>query len=326
MQVLVTGATGVLGHRIVEQLADAGHEVCGLVRDEAGAAHVRDLGGEPVQGDVLEPQSLRDLPGAPVLVHAATAIPSEPKPGAAAWRYNDRVREEGLENVLDALGEAVEHVCFPSVVWVARQPDGSAFDESADRHPDPTVETVADVEDLLQAREAAGDFDTTILRCGFFYAHDAAHTRSFGEGTIGRRMPILGRGLLGRQDARLSFVHPRDAAAAFVTAIEAEVTGVYHVVDDEPVTFARFLRTLAEKLDAPEPFRMPAWIARPLLGRNSTRLLTEPMPTTNERFRAATDWAPTQQTVEEGLEAIVDRWEVEGTLEATEDGYTWTEE
>lgn len=323
MQVLVTGATGVLGGRLVGQLADAGKEVYGLVRDDRSATTLREQGVEPVPGDVLEPDSLADLPEVEVLVHAATAIPSEPKPGEDAWAYNDRVREDGLRNVLESLNGSVEQVCFPSVVWVARQTDGSAFDETAERRPDPTVETVADVEDYLQTRAEAGAFDATILRCGFFYAADAAHTRSFAEGLLRRRMPIVGRGLFGRTDARLSFVHPADAAAAFVSAIENNVTGLYHVVDEEPVTFARFLRTLAENLNAPEPIRIPAWLARLLIGEHSTRLLTEPMPTSNTRFRQETAWEPRYATVEEGLSTVVDRWIEEGAVRETDSGLTW---
>lgn len=323
MRVLVTGATGVLGRRIVSRLAASGHEVHGLVRDAAGADAVRDEGGHPLEGDVLEPSSLADVPDAEVLVHAATAIPTERKPPESAWAYNDRVRQEGLSNVLDAVG-GLEHVLFPSVVWVARQPDGQPFDEDAERHPDRPVETVADIEDELQAGAAAERYEATILRCGFFYAADAAHTRQFGQGVLSRRMPIIARGILGRQDAPLSFVHPGDAADAFVAAIDGRVAGCYHIVDDEPVSLAHFLRTLAEELQAPEPFRMPAWLARYVLGAASTRLLSRPMPTTNDRFREVTDWRPTYPTVEDGLEAVVERWIETGTLRETDDGYAWT--
>ena len=50
----------------------------------------------------------------------------------------------------------------------------------------------------------------------------------------------MGGGLLCRRDAALSSIHVDDAARAFADAVEARVTGSYHVVDDRPVTVADF--------------------------------------------------------------------------------------
>lgn len=256
--VLVTGATGVLGHRLVERLADDGHDVRGMVRDDEGADRVERRGGTAVRGDVLEAESLADLEPPDVLVHAATAVPTTDKPTDEEWAHNDRVRLDGARNLVDAMGSDVEHVCFPSVVWLARQPDGSTFREDAVRHPDRATRSAAATEDFLQGSAEAQDFDLSILRCGFFYAPDAAHTREWGERLLDRRLPIVGGGLLGRRDAELSFVHPDDAARAFAAVVDAGATGLYHVVDDEPVTPAAFFETFADLLEAPTPFASPA--------------------------------------------------------------------
>lgn len=321
--VLVTGATGVLGHRLVERLADDGYDVVGLVRDEAGADRVERRGGTAVQGDVLEPGSLEALEPPAVLVHAATAIPTSDKPTDEEWEHNDRVRFDGARNLVDAVGADVEHVLFPSVVWVARQPDGSAFDEGAVRHPDRATRSAALTEDFLEGTAEAEDFDLSILRCGFFYAHDAAHAREWGERLLDRRLPIVGGGLLGRRDAELSFVHPDDAARAFVDVVDAGATGRYHVVDDEPVTPADFFRTFADLLDAPSPRRIPGWLARFFVGEVAAKTLTSPMPTTNETLRAEVGWEPQYPTYREGLGAVVETWLDDGTLRETDDGYEW---
>jgi hypothetical protein len=69
-----------------------------------------------------------------------------------------------------------------------------------------------------------------------------------------------------------------DRASLVDGAGDADV--VVHVVDDEPVTYAAFLRTLADRLGAPSPRRVPAWLARPFVGEHLLRLLVCPMPTT----------------------------------------------
>jgi nucleoside-diphosphate-sugar epimerase len=316
MHVFVTGATGVLGRRLVDQLTDSGHEVVGLVRDAEGERAVEERGGTPRYGDVLDPDTLETAvgDGTEVAIHAATAIPGSTKPSEAEWEHNDRVRTEGAKNLLAVLPDGVKQVLFPSVVWVARQPDGSRFDETADRHPDRATQSAADVEDLLTDRAAQSEFEAAILRCGFFYAPDARDTLTWGRQLLDGDLPIVGGGLFGRRDAELSVVHADDAAAAFVAAVEQEASGIYHIVDDEPVTPAALFSEFAERLDAPEPSRIPGWLARFFIGKINAQAMTSPMATTNEKAKRELGWEPTYSTYRAGLDEILDRWETDGTL------------
>ena len=316
MKVFIAGATGVLGRRIVDRLADCDHEVVGLARDDAGERTVERRGGTARRGDVLDPETLDASvdDDVDVVVHAATAIPASTKPSEAEWSRNDRVRSEGARNLLDAAPEGLRQVVFPSVVWVARQPDGSPFDETDDRHPDRATRSAAAVERFLEERAAAADFDAAVLRCGFLYAPDARDTRNWGERLLNGDLPVVGGGLLGRRDAELSFVHADDAAAAFVAAVEAEASGIYHVVDDEPVTGAAFFETFAERLGAPEPGRIPAWLARFIVGKVTAEGFTRPMPTTNEKAKRDLDWEPEYPTYRDGIEQVVETWRTTGTL------------
>jgi len=153
---------------------------------------------------------------------------------------------------------------------VARQPDGSAFDESAERHPDRATRSAADTEDYLRDAGDEWGFDVAILRNGLFYGPDDDLTRTAAAQLLAGDMPIIGGGLLGRRDATLSYVHVDDAGRATAAAVEAGIDGIYHVVDDEPVTVAAFMRTLADLVDAPEPSRIPWWVARPFAGSSSS--------------------------------------------------------
>ena len=122
MGVFLTGATGVLGGRLVERLADRDHEVIGLVRDDDGAALVEARGGVPRYGDVLDSGSLERVVqnvAIDTVVHAATALPVKTKPSEAEWARNDRVRREGARNLLAAVDD-IDRFVFPSVVWIAR--------------------------------------------------------------------------------------------------------------------------------------------------------------------------------------------------------------
>lgn len=147
------------------------------------------------------------------------------------------------------------------------------------------------------------------LRCGIFYGADAYHTRQIGEGLTRRRVPIVGNG-----NATWTMLHLDDAAGAFVAAAEAKRGGLWHVVDDEPVGVGQFLWSIAKRLGAPRPRRVPTWLAMLVAGRYITELMVTPNRTSNARFKEEVGWAPRYPTFREGLDQVITEWRTEGFL------------
>ncbi|WP_186181444.1 NAD(P)H-binding protein [Burkholderia gladioli] len=72
MTILVTGATGKVGSRLVKRMTQRGDQVRALIRDRARAAQLNTDRLELVEGDLLDPNSLHAaVRGADAIVHCA---------------------------------------------------------------------------------------------------------------------------------------------------------------------------------------------------------------------------------------------------------------
>lgn len=309
MRVFVAGATGVLGRRLLRRFRERGHRVIGLARSAENEATIGSLGGEPRRGDLFDVESIvRAAKGVDVVIRAATAIPRSVRFRPKDWAVNDRIRREGTRSLTEAAARIGATMYIQEgIVWIAQPETGEAFDEASPVAPRLWYESAADAESIAHEAGRRHGFQVATLRYGMFYGADAAQTRLMGESLLRRRLPILGRG-----DAVWSCIHLDDAAGAIVAAAEAGRSGLWHVVDDRPVTMAEFLRTFAAAVEAPEPKHAPAWLARLFVGRSAVSFLTASTRTTSAAIRRDLGWAPRFPTIREGLVQVADAWKAEG--------------
>jgi nucleoside-diphosphate-sugar epimerase len=308
MRVFIAGASGVLGRRLVRQFVARGHSVIGQVRSPKAESAVREAGGESRHADLFDAESLaRAAEGCDTVIHAATAIPVKQKTTPADWAMNDRIRRKGTRCLTEAAAKiGAKTYLQQSIVWVARPKDESPFDEDSPSVPEPSIQSAIDAEAIARDAESAEGFTVSILRGGFFYDSESAHTRMLADALRKRGMPIIGGG-----EAEWAMIHTDDAASAYVIAAEKPRSGVWHIVDNELVQVRSFLKEFAARLGAPEPRRVPIWLARWLVGEQAVEYFTSSNRTTNARFRRDFGWAPRYPTYREGLNQIVSAWSQE---------------
>ncbi len=111
MRVLVVGASGAIGTRLVPQLIDRGHEVIGTFNSPGNAERVRALGAEPTALDLLDARAVRKTvldTGPDAIVHQATALANVRfgKSLDRSFAATNRLRTEGTDALLAAAREA----------------------------------------------------------------------------------------------------------------------------------------------------------------------------------------------------------------------------
>ena len=311
MKIFITGATGVLGKRLVKGLSGPGHTVTCMTRSARGEETVRSVGGVPSRAALFDKDALlKDIEGSDVVIHAATSIPVKKRLKPEDFRLNDRIRREGTEIVTDcALEAGARKLIFQDVVWVSRPEDGSFYDEGSPVVPLPAVQSGIDGEKIVLGAGEKHGMVATVLRCGFFYGSDTAPTRQKGTGLKKRTFPIIGDG-----EALWSLIHIDDAASAFVTAALEDLPGIWHVVDDMPVRTGDFLNYFAGRIGAPPPYRFPVWLARFLAGGSSVGFFTASNNTSGAQLKSASGWSPKYPTYREGIPQVVRDWKAEGFI------------
>lgn len=305
MKIFIAGASGVLGRRLVRELVARGHSVIGQVRSAKAEAAVAAAGGEPRQADLFDAESIaRAADRCEIVIHAATAIPVKEKTKPADWAMNDHIRRKGTRCLAEAAGKiGAKAYLQQSITWVARPKDESEFNEDSPVVPEPAIQSAIDAEQIAREAGSAEGFVVAILRGGYFYDSESAHTSMIAEALRKRQMPIMGNG-----NALWGMIHTDDAASAYVAAAEKPMNGIWHLVDNELVPVRTFLTEFATRLGAPTPRRVPVWLARWLAGEAAVNYFTKSTRTTNARFRRDFNWTPKYPTYREGLDEIVAAW------------------
>jgi nucleoside-diphosphate-sugar epimerase len=303
MRVLVTGASGAIGTRLVPQLIDGGHEVIGAFRSPRSAERLRALGADPLPLDLLDRLAVRRavFETAPdAIVHQATALSGVAfsKNLDRSFELTNRLRREGTDALLAAAreGGVSRFVAQSHANFRYARDGGPAMSEDDPLDTKPVagmVEVRAAMNYLDDAVVAAGGI---ALRYGFFYG---APNDGLIEPVRKRQFPIVGSG-----EGVSSFIHLEDAAAATVLALEHDGPAIYNIVDDEPAPVREWLPVLAEALGAKPPRRFPVWLARLFAGEPGVMLGTEARGASNAKAKRELGWTLRYPSWRQGFVAV----------------------
>jgi nucleoside-diphosphate-sugar epimerase len=297
VRVFVAGASGAIGRPLVRRLVASGHEVTGMTRRPERAPEIEAAGATGVACDVYDTDSLgaslaRARPD--VVVHQLTALPWKlDVRNPEVYEATNRVRTEGTRNLIDAaraagarrmVAQSIAAVYAPVGGWVKTEDDPVL--EGMRGYFGEAMDAILDLE--RQVTHAEG-LEGLALRYGFFYG---PHTQYAPDGYWAqevrrRRFPVVGTG-----EGVISFIQIEDAAGATVAACGRGTTGVYNVVDDEPAPLREWLPAYAEALGAKRPWRVPAWLAKLVAGRQVVAMATSTRGASNEKAKRELKWEP----------------------------------
>ena len=273
--VLVTGATGFLGKRLVKRLVNEGYRVRALVRKTSSVEVLNRYGVETVWGDLGNKSSVVDAAkGVEILVHAAAGT-------SGTARDSEIATIDGTQNVLEACRincvKKLVYISSCNVYEVARYAENQVVTEDAQIERAPLrrghysaakLRAEALVTEVLNR----DGYSTVVLRPGTFYGPGAeVYTPMIGISLARRVFVIFGDGQGG-----LPLVHVDNVVDSIIQCIRnnAADNQVFNVVDQDLVTKKMYVEQIVRPMYpkaiviyCPMPvLLLAAWIQETLFG------------------------------------------------------------
>lgn len=256
---LVTGATGLVGHAIVQSLLARERDLRLLARTPDKARAIFPDSVDVVPGDVTDSASVRAaVEGCSVVYHAA-GLPEQ-------WLRDETVfssvNVEGTRNMALAALEAGARFVYTSTIDVFRAGHGESFDESVlDPEPKGTVyERSKQAADALVTEMLSDGLDAVFLHPSAVYGPGPA-----GSPGINRFVEDLRRGRVpALLPGGMPVVFTEDVGEGHVRAQEGAEPGSRFILSERYVTLRDLARESCDIMGVRVPPTAPLWVARVL--------------------------------------------------------------
>ncbi|CAL5223129.1 g5594 [Coccomyxa viridis] len=265
--VAVTGATGLVGTRLVSKLTSQGHSVRVLTRNPNAASgklpypRVEVFGPSRWNDAVKGSTAVINLAGEPISTRWTQAVKAEIKQSRIAV----------TRQVVDAINSAPEDqrprvLISTSAVGYYGASESQTFSEASSSGRDYLAEVCRDWEAEAQRSTAKRN---VILRTGIVLAKEG--------GALGKMMPvfnIFAGGPLGSGRQWCSWIHRDDLVNLYIEAMQSDsFSGVYNATAPNPVRMSELCSSLGSVLGRPSWLPVPDFALQALLGGGASVVL-----------------------------------------------------
>jgi len=266
--VLITGATGAIGPRVVHALYQAGHKIRTFSIDAPVSAGIFPPNTEVVIGDVTEKADVQSaMQGVDAVVHMAALLHIVNPPPEMLEKF-ERINVGGTETIIEAaISAGIKRIVLFSTIAVYGQANGQVLNEQSPAHPETFyAQTKLAAEKLvLNANRKDGQPLGTVLRLGAVYgSRIKGNYERLTHALARNRFIPIGNGL-----NRRTLIYDKDVgSAAALAVIHPSAAGrIFNVTDCRFHTLNEIIKSICSALGRKPPrFSLPAGLTRTLVG------------------------------------------------------------
>ena len=307
MKVAITGGTGFVGSRLVEQLHAAGHEILVLTRDAVKARRVFPATAFPkVTLIAYTPQQSGDwqraIDGCDGVVNLAGAPISE-RWTTAHKQAMLNSRKVGTEKLVEAIAQA-DHkpkvLVSASAIGYYGTSETAAFDESSPPDDADFLSQVCQAwETAAMQVKAVEGVRLVIPRIGIVLGDGGALERMLTP------FRLFAGGPIGSGRQWFSWIHRDDLIAVLMRALTDEsMSGVYNATAPNPVRMGQACEALGQALNRPSWLPVPDFVIEALLGDGAVVVLEGQQVIPKQLHAEGFDYQ--YPTVGKAMQAVVD--------------------
>jgi UDP-glucose 4-epimerase len=240
MTILVTGATGLVGARLLPRLVAAGEDCRALMRSGKDVP----AGVTAIEGDILDPASLaKAVQGVSAIIHLAAVF--RPPDTDLIWKSN----LEGTRNLIAAAKAHAPEARFimasTSNIYNTDSPRPGCEDDAADPKQAYPASKLAAENELRKS-----GLNWSIQRFGFVYGDKDGHLEAMPKHAVNAKW---------HPAQKMSMIHHLDIANAMNIALTGAMDRrIVNIVDEAPTSIYELVKLVGEKMEpSSEPLPNP---------------------------------------------------------------------
>jgi nucleoside-diphosphate-sugar epimerase len=291
LTVLVTGANGFIGSRLVERLVRRGDPVTVLTR----SGEFQNSQVKVIKGDLTYPDFVFRDDDYDVVYHLAAVWPGEKDK-----KIQRKVNYDGTVNLFSKVRDKAKFLVYVSGLGVFGDPKEKIIDESSKPNPNTEYAKIRlEAQRYLEDTCKEHGIPLSMAYLGDVYGNGGWFKSILVDRLMKGSFRIPSSGKYYR-----SFIHVDDVVSALVAIAEKnQINQSFIVTDSIPVTFSDFVGFLCTKLGKKMPGTIPTLFARAVLGSDFVNLLTTSVKTSNSKISKICDF--TYPSYQEGVSAVI---------------------
>lgn len=272
MKILVSGAAGFIGSKLVSKLVEKNHSVTALIHEKT----IENPLIKTIQWDFSQKNGSIPDEQYDIVYHLAALTPLEKNKDKLKM-----VNYQGTANFFNQIKDKTKFFVYVSGLGVFGDVKNKIVDENTKIDPHTEYAKIRlTAQNFLEENCKKNSIGFTVVYLGEVYGNGGWLAEQIIPRLKNGKLRIPKSGNYYR-----SLIHVDDAVSALVAIGEKNLQNeTFIVTDSNPVLFSEFLNYVADKIHAKHPGSVPNFLAKAVMGKDAVTLLTVSLKASNEKL------------------------------------------